>query len=431
MRIFLPNTVVCVLHLTILFLILFLSGILSSDVNADWTKVGNVNGVQVYRDNDNNLEWTRPLNRAGTFQSAQQQVTNLGFRLPTHHEFRSLERNKGIRQLGISTGYGRDFFWESTGRIVNGYGGNFASLLPPNYIRLVRDNWVIGVRDCENPPDIDDETDINNETNSNKNIRVLVVLGTKDERPKYQSAIEVTRINLLKLLNTSCLQDNFITLENDDTNADKIIKEVRKLCREVGKDGAVLVYYAGHGATIKNYNGKKNHYLAPFSSDNETGALIPRSVIYNALLAEKIRFVGLITDSCSNVTEAKLPDDCKPKLAPVDETQTKKIVITNLAAMLLYARGSIDIGSSDPDKKNSDGQEGQFAFYTVEGGSVFTREFSTTFQEIYVGNGRFVKNDFKKILESIEKKVNSYQERIPDMKIQEGQNIHIFDNKIQ
>jgi hypothetical protein len=146
MRICLTNNVARILHLTILFLILFISGtILNSKVNADWTNVGKVNGVQVYRDNDTGLEWTVSLSRVSSFGAAKQKVTNLGFRLPTHREYRSLERNGGITRLNINATWGSGFYWEATGNMVNGNGGNFKSLLPPNYAHI-GNPYVIGVR---------------------------------------------------------------------------------------------------------------------------------------------------------------------------------------------------------------------------------------------------------------------------------------------
>jgi hypothetical protein len=228
-------------------------------------------------------------------------------------------------------------------------------------------------------------------------------------------------------------------LEEDDANASRIIKEIRKLCREVGKNGAVLVYYVGHGVTINSKStGKKIHCLAPLHTpdeEDEAGTLIQRSVIYNALIAEKIRFVGLITDSCSNVIEAELPSDCVPNRESTEDNKNypHKNPFRKFNAMLLYARGRIDICSSDPDKKNSEGKEGQSAFFTTKGGSVFTREFLTAFEMPYDDNGKFPKNDFNTTIREIETKVNSYQDMpgMKKMKAQHGQNIHIYDNTIK
>ncbi|MDR1485505.1 MAG: caspase family protein [Planctomycetaceae bacterium] len=429
MRINLTDNVVHFLHLIILFLILFVSGtILSSAVNAGWTNTGNVNGVQVYRDNDTGLEWTVSLSRVSSFGEARKKVARLGFRLPTHREFRSLEKNGGIRRLDIRAVWGSGFYWEASGRLVSGYGGNFKSLLGLDYPRI-GDPYAIGVRECINGEDDEDdgtdETDNNNNINNN-NIRVLFVCGTKDDKPEYQNGMAETQTILYILRNKASLRDNFITLKGNDANGNNILKEIRKLCREVGKNGAVLVYYAGHGTTVKNSNGDKIHCLAPFATAEEAGSLIPRSVIYDALITEKIRFVGLVTDSCSNVTECELrPDDRFTRDPGVLAIRSKTIKITKFEAMLRYARGSIDIGSSDPDRKNSDGEDGQFAFYTANG-SIFTYEFAAAFMNYYVGKGRFSKDDLTNIMEEIETKVNSYQKSVRNMKAQGGQNIRSY-----
>lgn len=126
--------------------VLVLCGLIATPIMADWTNVGQVNGVQVYCDNSTGLEWTVSLSRTGSSGAAQQTVANLGFRLPTHSEFRSLERGGGIQRLRIDTAWASGYYWEASGRIVNGNGGNFTSLFPSNRTR-VGDPYAIGVRD--------------------------------------------------------------------------------------------------------------------------------------------------------------------------------------------------------------------------------------------------------------------------------------------
>jgi hypothetical protein len=112
---------------------------------AQWTNAGQINGVQVWRDNTTGLEWTVSLSRTATHGQAQQRVANLGFRLPTINEYRQLLNNGGIQKLSIDTRLNSGFYWEATGGKVNGNGGNFNTLFPPNHLTIGAP-YAIGVR---------------------------------------------------------------------------------------------------------------------------------------------------------------------------------------------------------------------------------------------------------------------------------------------
>ena len=121
------------------------SGTLSGSGGTRWSNVGIINGVQIYRDNTTGLQWTVSLPRAENLRLAHHQVATLGFRIPTHAEFRSLEKNGGIRQLGIDTRLNTGFYWEASGGKVNGNGGNFATLFPANHLTIGAP-YAIGVK---------------------------------------------------------------------------------------------------------------------------------------------------------------------------------------------------------------------------------------------------------------------------------------------
>jgi hypothetical protein len=410
-----------------LVLVFIISAMTELETHADWTDIGKVNGVQVYRDNDNNLEWTTPLNRAGTSQSARQQVANLGFRLPTHREFRSLEHNGGINRLGIPTGWGRDFFWESTGQIVNGNGGNFRSLLPPNYIRLVRDNWVIGVRKSGGQGEI---TSITSTTN---NIRILFIYGTKDASPVYKKSLDVSKRKLQELINASEFTKSHVTtLEGDDASLENILSTTRQLCKKVGSNGAVMVYYLGHGGTVIKPNGKKIHCLFPFANpiEEETGFVVARSDIYSILADSNIRFTALITDACSDVIEEPEQEE---KFSPAPPVRVRAKPITPLRRMLLYGRGNIDIGSSDPDKEGPEGEMGQRGFFTSVSGAFFTDAFTNRFGKLEFTNKKFSENDFEEQLQEVQRHVNQAitTSQSEEVKLQGSQNIKVFHSTLR
>lgn len=130
----------------VVFCALVLGGLITTPISAGWSNAGQVGGAQVYRDSATNLEWTVTMSRVGSSGAAQQTVANLGgFRLPTHSEFRSLEGNGGIQTLRIDTDAISGFYWEASGGIVNGNGGNFATLFPSSRFHI-GDPYTIGVR---------------------------------------------------------------------------------------------------------------------------------------------------------------------------------------------------------------------------------------------------------------------------------------------
>ncbi len=101
--------------------------------------------TKAWRDQSTGLEWTVSQSRTGTFASAKQKVAALGFRLPMHTEFRTLEKSGGIKKLGMNTDWLGGFYWEASGNLVNGNGGRFSSLFPPDRLRS-GDPYAIGVR---------------------------------------------------------------------------------------------------------------------------------------------------------------------------------------------------------------------------------------------------------------------------------------------
>jgi hypothetical protein len=74
--------------------------------------------------------------------------------------------------------------------------------------------------------------------------------------------------------------------------------------------------------------------------------------------------------------------------------------------MLHYARGSINIGSSDPESDGIGGEKGQLAFLNNKSGSFFTGSFCLVFGETSFSDHRFSKNDFSNLITSVQNKIN-------------------------
>ncbi len=335
------------------------------EVRAQWTNRGNINGVQVYRDERSGLEWTTSLSRTRTAGAARQKVANLGFRLPSHSEFRSLERNGGIRKLGMNTTWAAGFYWESSGGLVNGNGGNFSSKFPSNRARI-GDPFAIGVRRGQggNQGTVQGNQGGGQGSQSSNQgsqvgsrgtkIHMLFVWGTKAEDTQWATLISKRKIE--KMLDEmgfskkSSHVGTYHVLEGDDAHPKNILATCRALSQKAGPNDAVFVYILCHGATTIEDNDASEtriHALSPICTGGGNMDLrnigVRRSSIMREIKSKNHRLDVLITDSCS-VLQTEGPDGV------VDPCMVGTVPL--LYQLLLTAKGTININSSHP---NSDG----------------------------------------------------------------------------
>lgn len=121
---------------------------------ADWTDIGNVNGVQVYRDNFTGLEWTTTIGQvqsSGWGAPAQSLVAKYGFRLPSFRELQVMESHGGFGRLGIKTAMQQYYETSDSGTLAAAWGNGFKT---PQQRKAVGMNWVIGVRNA-----VDEQSD--------------------------------------------------------------------------------------------------------------------------------------------------------------------------------------------------------------------------------------------------------------------------------
>lgn len=111
-----------------------------------WTKVGDVGGVQIWRDNVTKLEWTQTL---GTVPSADrgslalQMVGQHSFRLPTFDELRTITQHGGHGYLNIRMHLCSCYETDDPNVLGNPHGNGFQTRQP----RIgILNNYVIGVR---------------------------------------------------------------------------------------------------------------------------------------------------------------------------------------------------------------------------------------------------------------------------------------------
>ncbi|MDR1485091.1 MAG: hypothetical protein LBT09_09750 [Planctomycetaceae bacterium] len=131
----------------IIVTIFSLSGVLfGSYCQADWTNLGQINGVQVYRDDLTGLEWTTTLGRVPSSDrgsSARGLVARYGFRLPSFFELQQMQRHGGFSRLNIRSSLGNYYETDNSRYLANAAVNGFQT---PQERKGSGRNWVIGVR---------------------------------------------------------------------------------------------------------------------------------------------------------------------------------------------------------------------------------------------------------------------------------------------
>ena len=421
----------------------------TAGTTAGWTNVGRVNGIQVYRDERTGLEWTVTIGQvqsSGWGDPARALAARYGFRLPSFRELQVMEANGGFRPLKINTRMQQYYETSDSNVLAAAWGNGFRT---PQQ-RLGRGmNWVIGVRQGGGGNQGTQQVVVP-PGNQSSNVRLLFIFGTKDENELFKRSMKNSIELLRTLINESQLNKihlddasssvssaaetlslelgvNGTVLAGNKATRNNILATVKRFCEEAGPNGAVLVYYLGHGATV-TLSGKNIHLFYPLMDGfDELGEPTARTDIYNTLLAGKNRFAGLISDSCSNILEGVIAEH-PPEVAG----DAGPGAISALRALLLYGRGTVDISSSDPTRKNIDGGLGQVAIFQ-EQGAFFTVKFAKEFGVHKMTKAAFTKNDFNETINDVQRGINLlYSVLTADKyRVQGGQNIYIFHNTLQ
>ncbi|MDR3110606.1 MAG: hypothetical protein LBU65_13130 [Planctomycetaceae bacterium] len=251
-------------------------------------------------------------------------------------------------------------------------------------------------------------------TNSNPNnrdIHVLLVFGTLDAGiapmvniSKQQMEAAFKEIASGKKVFESGKQKtkpfrptSLTILEGRNATSQNILAKCQELDQKTGTNGAIFVYYVGHGATMSG-----EHVLLPEAISNNVGQEIKRRDIMSAISGNSHRFVGLVTDACSNVIAYPLEQMKVDVAGPRDPT----VYIHKLSAMLLYARGVIDIGSSS---------EGEMARGTTDRrsiGCLFTGNFQQELLGTAIDDRTFSQSAMEGMLGSVEENVNDNYEEL-------------------
>ncbi|MDR2756572.1 MAG: hypothetical protein LBC20_12780 [Planctomycetaceae bacterium] len=194
-------------HFIIATVLFLLSVLLSSYSLADWTDIGRINGVQIYRDNITGLEWTTTLGRvpsADWGSSARGLAARYGFRLPSFHELQQMQRHGGFSRLNIRSTIGNYYETSNSRYLANAAVNGFQT---PQERKGTGQNWVIGVRDS-----LTEDVIIVQETVQEQNVTVTPV---QVETASVTSAGNVT-VTSVTSAKTEMLPNNE-TISRDDT----------------------------------------------------------------------------------------------------------------------------------------------------------------------------------------------------------------------
>lgn len=186
----------------------------------------------------------------------------------------------------------------------------------------------------------------------------LVLFGdTLDKNIGVSVGVDTKGVMSLFAENLPRAQLRVTRVEGPQLSKQRMLDTIRKT--RVGKNDALIVYFAGHGA----YDPKQGHYfVATPSAKTESKRYLLRDDVRAAMKARGARLNVLMSDCCSNVRKLR-----KAVGAPT----TKSVVAQAppaFVSLLLKPQGFVDISSSSP---------GQVAMGDDANGGYFTRTFRT------------------------------------------------------
>lgn len=248
----------------------------------------------------------------------------------------------------------------------------------------------------------------------NHDIHILLIFGSND--PKIRKSLKISQNALVEMFSESGLSDpnatnivddeytlikfpaaSFTVLEGNDANRERILQECKVLNQKAGNQGAVFVYYLGHGAMHPNGPQRFSHAFFPQAGNvaGQANEHVFRDEIMALLTSKPHRFVGLVSDSCSVFLD----------MEPVERAAAEPLIgrhIYNISALLAFANGKINVNSSDPDKRGAKNRKGQMAFGTTSCGFFFSNAFASYFGNLSKYNGTFTILDMQNALKEIQ-----------------------------
>ncbi|MDR3108652.1 MAG: hypothetical protein LBU65_03045 [Planctomycetaceae bacterium] len=252
--------------------------------------------------------------------------------------------------------------------------------------------FEVSLAALDSPTPLPDTVKIPN-NNSNDNIQILLIYGTLDNN--VMPATSVSRQKIQSTLREANLLENdsdttrsgtqtyqttldgksitVRTLDGYNASPNTILSVCREMSTQTGTNGAIMVFYLGHGGVQE-----EKHTLFPLAIsavNSQTGKAdvdlkiadgVKREDIWKVLTVNNHRATFLITDSCTLVVPSPLPS---PKLGNDAHVTGRPLGHCNLTAMLLYYRGVLDLNSADPSSE-------QVALGNKDYGAYFSSAFA-------------------------------------------------------
>ena len=212
---------------------------------AGWTNLGNVGGVQAYRDERTGLEWTVTIGQvqsSGWGAPARALVQRYGFRLPSFQELSVMSTNGGFVPLNIRRTLGQ-YYETSDPNILGNAAGVVPGFRTPQQRQGTGRNWVIGVRQGGGNQG-------GGQVAQGKIKVHLIVVG--DVNSNLRGAVMVSSNDIYSTLISGLGNTPFEYHEvpREDLRPDTILQFIKNC--PIGKNDTVIFCYLGHGASDPN-----------------------------------------------------------------------------------------------------------------------------------------------------------------------------------
>jgi len=113
-----------------------------------------------------------------------------------------------------------------------------------------------------------------------------------------------------------------------DKNRDEIMEVIRIKCEALTRKDNLLIFYAGHGSSETDKQGKTYGYMIPSSAiKGSVTTYIPYSLIYTSMAKSESKHIILIADACSSGAESRnRGEDNNEYTAKLEERQSRTMM---------------------------------------------------------------------------------------------------------
>ena len=252
--------------------------------------------------------------------------------------------------------------------------------------------------------------------NTVSSINLLFVFGMEEE--KCGAVVAESKQRIEQLLKTTGVSpdvpfrkdmkrvkaDQIIFLDSKDASPKNILKICREWDANMGKDGALLVYFVCRDA--ETAHGQMLYPMAKSKTDWGEGLL--RKDVFEAITKNERRLTLLITDGCASDTT---------QYSGGEMSSWSSEPIYMFSAMLAYGQGKYNIRAASPAKNER-------PHGTPEMGTFFTNVFVNCMDAPTEDTGQF---DMKSMVEELQAEMtNLFREVIDSENRQQNQTIMLW-----